>query len=341
MDATRLAAVHALLRRRYPDGGPGAALLLVVGDVPVLVTGYGSADVREGVPVTPATLFDLASVSKQLTAFAVLLLASRGKLSPGDDVIRYLPDLAAYDTGGRPLRISDLLHHCSGLPDYIEAIDPDEYADCTNAYLLAWLPEEQSVFAPGTRGFFLDEDDPPYCNTNYALLASLVERVSGSAFPDFLRREIFQPLRMNDTFCDPWEPDHPGQARRYDRKGRKIARPRVIPVCGDGNVYSTVLDLMRWDAELAHPTLLDRAWLERAFVPGTLDDGRATDYAWGWYVKRWPGRSVAWHGGSWDGASNCLSRWPDDGVRIVLLSNTQAHAGCDVVGEIEKFLLDV
>jgi CubicO group peptidase (beta-lactamase class C family) len=340
MDAARLTAVERLLRSRYPDRGPGAAVLLVVEDAPVLVAGYGRADVRAGEPVTPATLFDLASVSKHFTAYAVLLLASRGQLAVDDEVARSLPELAAYETGGRPLRLGDLLHHCSGLADYIEEVDPDDYPDCTNSYLLAWLTEEAPRFAPGERGFFLTDDDPPYCNTNYALLASVVERVSGLPFADFLQREVFRPLRMRDTFCDPWQPDHPGQAKRYDRAGRKIAHPRVIPVYGDGNVYSTVADLVRWDAELARPTLLDPAWLDRAFVPGSLDDGRPTDYAGGWYVKRWPGRRVAWHGGSWDGTSTCFSRWLDDGVRIALLSNTQQHAACEVVSEIENLLLD-
>ena len=85
---------------------------------------------------------------------------------------------------------------------------------------------------------------------------------------------------------------------------------------------------------------MDPAWLDRAYVPGAMDDGRPTDYAWGWYVKRWEAQRVAWHGGSWDGASNCFSRWLDDGVRIALFSNTQEHAACDVVTAIEKVIFD-
>jgi CubicO group peptidase (beta-lactamase class C family) len=333
--------VQRLLAGRYPPGGPGAAFLLVADGRPVMLAGYGLADVAAGVPVTPLTLFDLASVSKHITAYAVLLLASRGKLAIDDEARQYLPELSRLDTGCRPFRLGDLLFHCSGLPDYTSELDPDEYVNFTNARLLDWLADQPELdFPTGTRGLSLKDDETTYCNTNYALLASVVERASGMGFAYFLRTHVFEPLGMADTFCDPWQPDHPGQAKRYDCAGRPIDRPRVIPVVGDGNVYTTAADLARWDAELARPTLLPQDWLDRAWQAGQLDDGRAMDYAWGWYVRAWPGRRVAWHGGSWDGASTCFSRWLDDGVRLALLSNTQEHTACKVVGEIEEILLD-
>jgi CubicO group peptidase (beta-lactamase class C family) len=340
MDATRLVAVQRLLRERYPWRGPGAAILIVADDVPVMLAGFGRANVREEVPVTPGTLFDLASVSKHLTAYAVLLLVSRGKLSHTDEVRQHFPSLDAYRSGGRPLRISDLVFHSSGLPDYTCMLEEDEYPNFDNNRLVAWVAEQDAVFVPGTRGYFLKEEGATYCNTNYVLLASLVERISGQPFADFLKKEIFDPLGMKTTFSDPWEAQHPGQALRYDSSGRLISSPRIIPVQGDGNIYTTMTDYVRWDAELAHPTLLDPSWLAQLFVPGHLDDGQATDYAWGWYVRNWSGRRVAWHGGSWDGASTCIARWFEDGVRLALFSNTHQHKASEVLSEIEEILLD-
>ncbi|MFO0844919.1 MAG: serine hydrolase domain-containing protein, partial [Gemmataceae bacterium] len=337
----RLAAVQRLLTSRYPSDGPGAAFLLVEADHPILLTGYGLADVAANVPVTPLTLFDLASVSKHITAYAVLMLASRGELAIDDEVREFLPELSRLDTGCRAFRLSDLLFHCSGLPEYTSELGPDEYAGFTNARLIDWLVEWPELdFPTGTRGFCLQDDGTTYCNTNYALLASVVERVSGVGFAHFLKTRLFEPLGMADTLCDPWRPDHPGQARRYDRAGQLILHPRVIPVVGDGNVYSTAADFVRWDAELAHPTLVPQDWLDRVWEAGKLDDGRTMDYAWGWYVRAWPGRRVAWHGGGWDGAATCFSRWLDDGVRLALFSNTQLQPACRVVSEIEEVALD-
>lgn len=336
---TRLAAVHALLSEHYPAHRPGAAIYLVIDDVPVLLAGYGLARVRDREPITPATLFDLASVAKHLTAHATLLLASRGLLAADHEVRRYLPEVAAIDTGPRPIRIGDLLYHTSGLPEYLDLVEEDDYPTFTNSRLLAWLGDQTTVFAPGTQGIVSSASET-YCNTNYALLASLIERVSGMGYPEFLKRELFDPLGMRGSFCDPWEIDHPGQALRYDDRGRHVTSPRMVPVYGDGNVYSSLADFVRWDAELTRPTLMDRLWLEKAWIPGMLDDGRPTQYAWGWHARAWSGRRVVWHGGSWDGASNCFSRWLDDRVRIILFSNTRQHKAAEVVEAIEGIVLE-
>lgn len=340
MDASRFAVVHRLLSTRYPADGPGACLLVVRDDRPVFLAGFGLADVRENVPVTPATIFDLASLSKHVTTFALFLLASRGKLSLDDEVRKYVPELDAYETGGRELVLNDLACHKSGLAEYTDEVDPALYPTFTNQQLVAWLPDQLYSFAPGSDGFFLAADDPTYCNSNYALLATVVERASGVVFPEFLRHEVFDPLGMKDTFCDPWQADHPGQAKRYDSTGSLIREPRVIPVYGDGNLYTTMADWVRWDAELGNPTLMPREWHDRIHLPGSLDDGRTTDYAWGWYIRAWPGRRVVWHAGGWDGTSTCYSRWLDDRVRLALFSNTQQQAACDLISEIEEILLD-
>lgn len=340
MYASRLVSIQRLLSSRYPDHGPGACIFILADEIPLLLMGKGYADVVAQLPITPATRFDLASISKHMTAYAILLLASQGKLRLEDEVTTYLPELSRLSPSSRPLRITDLLYHCSGLPDYVEELDEDDYLNFTNLRLLEWLVDQPLYFPTGTRGFCLREDRTTYCNTNYALLASIAERARGMSFPFLLRSELFDPLGMQDTFCDPWQTEHPDQARRYDRHGQLIPQSRLIPVYGDGNVFGTMLDLLRWDAELSHPKLLPSPWHERALQPGILDDGHITDYACGWYIRSWSGRRVVWHGGSWDGVSHCYSRWLDDRIRIVLLSNTQQHRACEVVSEIEEILLD-
>ncbi len=343
MDTYRLVAVQRLLSNHYPSTGPGAAFLLVERGRPLMLAGFGLADVPALVPVTPCTLFDLASVSKQITTYAILLFVEQQRLQLSDPVCQYIPELAELHGEGRPLRVSDLVFHSSGLPDYTTELSADEYVNFTNARLIDWLIEQRELdFAPGTRGIcHRDEDeDSTYCNTNYALLATIVERLAGVGFAFFLKTRLFDPLGMNDTFCDPWQHDHSGQARRYDQRGQLISQPRVIPVVGDGNVYSTVADLYLWDQELTRPTLVSPESLARLWQAGQLDDGTVGDYGWGWYLKSYPGRRVAWHSGSWDGANNCYSRWLDDGLHLILLSNTHQQSATKIVGEIEEILLD-
>jgi CubicO group peptidase (beta-lactamase class C family) len=337
----RLRAAEARLGEHYPPHGPGAAVLVALGGRPLLLKGYGLADVEAGVPVTPATAFDLASVSKHLTALAVLLLARRGRLTLEDDVHRHLGELAGLDrAGGRPPRLRDLLHHCSGLPDYLDALGPAlDPGRFTNDRLVEWVAGQRLLFPPGTKGFFLRGDECTYCNTNYVLLAAVVERVAGRPFPEFLRDEVFGPLGMSDSACDPFNVWAPGRAARYDGRGERVSEPRCIPTSGDGNVYSTAADFLRWDAELAAPTLLEREWVGRCFAGGTLDDGRATDYGLGWYVDRCFGRKVVWHGGSWDGTSTYFARWLDGGLSVAVFSNSQAVPATRVGDEVEQVLL--
>lgn len=340
MTPERLAAAAAILDAAYPADGAGAALLVAVDGQPALVHCRGLARVADEVPISADTVFDLASMGKQFTAFATLLLAGRGALSPLDPVHVSLPELMPLARQAyRPIRIADLLFHTSGLPDYVCGIRPGDCPGFDNRRLVEWAARQQLEFTPGTQGI-ADYCGDTYCNTNYGLLACVVERVAGQPFPDFVRDRLFAPLGMVDTFCSLTGDRHPRRAARHGNAGELLTAPREIPVYGDGNLYSTINDLARWEAELAHPTLLEAAWLSQAFVPAALDDGRRTRYGWGWFVGHYSGRRAVWHGGSWDGTSTCFARYLDDRVTIVLCSNTRVVLASDVVSLLEPALLD-
>ncbi|MFO0930994.1 MAG: serine hydrolase domain-containing protein [Gemmataceae bacterium] len=340
MTPDRLAAAVAIVDAAYPADGAGAALLVAVNGQPALVHCRGRARVADGVPIAPDTVFDLASMGKQFTAFATLLLASRGALTPADPVHIHLPELEPLARQAyRPIRVADLLHHTSGLPDYVCGVSPRDCATFDNRQLVPWAARQRLEFTPGTQGI-ADYCQDTYCNTNYALLACVVERVAGRPFPDFVRDTLFAPLGMTDTFCSTAGDTHPRRAARYGEDGERLTAPREIPVYGDGNLFSTLADLAKWEAELSRPTLLDAGWLHQAFDPATLDDGRRTRYGWGWFVGRYNGRRAVWHGGSWDGTSTCYARYLDDGVSVVLCSNTRVVLAYDVVSLLEPALLD-
>lgn len=339
MNSERLAAAAALIDAVYPADGAGAVLLVCVEGQPALIHPRGVSRAG-GAPLDADTVFDLASLGKQFTASAVLLLASRGALHADDPVHLHLPELLPLAAQAyRPIRLADLLHHTSGLPDYIDGLDPARYAAFDNARLIEWAARQQLEFTPGTQGL-ADHCQDTYCNTNYGLLASVVERVAGRPFPDFVRDELFVPLGMTGSFCSLHGDAHPRCAGRHGGAGERLSSPREIPVYGDGNLYSTLADLARWEAELCRPTRLEPAWLQQAFTAATLDDGRRTRYGWGWYVGWYGGRRVVWHGGSWDGTSTCYARHLDAGVSLAVCSNTRAVLAHDVVSQVESLLLD-
>jgi CubicO group peptidase (beta-lactamase class C family) len=311
-------SVDDLVGRFIRPDGPGAAVLVLRDGRTLLARGYGLADVEKRVPVTPDSVFGLASLSKAFTAMAVMILHDRGRLDFDDDVRKHLPRLPEWDRQ-RPIRLADLLHHTSGLPDYfdlvfVQARNPHS---ATNADVLDVLTREPRLrFATGSRH--------QYCNSNYALLALVVEQVSGQKFSAFLHDEIFQPLGMRHTlvFDDP-ELAVKDQARGYRRRrpGAAEVDPALNLIVGDNNVLSTVRDLAAWDDALHNGRLVKPETLRLAFTPGRLDSGRAHPYGFGWVIERREGRPYIWHNGSWAGYRTFLGRWPEDKLTVVVLSN--------------------
>jgi CubicO group peptidase (beta-lactamase class C family) len=329
----RAVKVDAAIRRAAGVGGAGIAAAVVSGTEVLYAKGSGFANIASRTPITTRTCFDLASCSKQFTAMAVMILAERGKLGLDDDVRRFLPELRPR-AKGRAVAVSDLLHHTSGLKDYLELLSPEEMKEGKNEGVLARLAREKRAFGPGKQH--------AYSNTNYALLALVVERASGRPFASFLRDEVFRPLGMESTVVLEREGQAiPDRATGYARRGRSWAVDVLdLPVVGDGNVFSSVDDLVRWDRGLREGKLIGRAMLERAFTPGALDDGTEHGYGFGWVISRDDdGRRCASHDGGWNGTSTSIARYLDDGLTVIVLWNAggeDAEALCDAIARIYR-----
>jgi CubicO group peptidase (beta-lactamase class C family) len=309
--------IDALLTKEFPADEPGAAVLVLRDGKVVLEKGYGLAHLDPNNPITPATNFDLASMSKQFTALAVMLLADRGKLSFDDDVRKYLPELAAPD-GPRPVRVRDLLNQTSGLPDYLlfwETMFGD-FSKLTNEGIVKLLKDRKPKPPPGTKF--------NYSNTNYALLPVIVNRVTSRRFGEFMRDEVYRPLGMDRTVVvDDLAVKVPDRATGYRKAGKKWATSSEDgPTCGDGNVFSNLRDLAKWDAAIGEKLAKPATW-RLAQTPGKLDGGKETDYGFGWVIQSRAGRRVVWHNGGWAGSRTMILRWPDDHVTIVVLSNNE------------------
>jgi CubicO group peptidase (beta-lactamase class C family) len=310
--------IDSLLTKEFPADEPGAAILILRQGRVVLEKGYRLAHLNPKSPITPATNFDLASMSKQFTALAVMVLADGGKIGFDDDVRKYLPELQAHP-GHRPVRIRDMLHHTSGLPDYLGFWETKfkDFTKLTNEGVVELLKGRKLDFPPGTKN--------EYSNTNYALLAAIVSRVSRRPFHEFMHDEVFHPLGMERTVVvDKMPAVVPGRATGYRRAGGKWEKAIMDgPVCGDGNEFSNLRDLAKWDAAVAAETLAKPPTWRAALTSGKLDNGKETGYGFGWGIENRNGQRFVGHNGGWAGTRTIIGRWIEDRITIVVLSNNE------------------
>ncbi|KGM54794.1 beta-lactamase [Lysobacter arseniciresistens ZS79] len=306
----RIAHVEAVMRD-YAGNVPGASVLVMHDGRPVVRRGFGRADLEAGAAATPSTNYRLASVSKQFTAAAILLLAEDGRLDLDDPVRTWLPSLPA---AVEPATIRHLLTHTSGLVDYEDVIPGSMTWQLRDADVLKLLEsQDRTYFAPGS--------DYRYSNSGYALLALIVERASGRDYPGFLRERIFLPLGMANTLAYVREgPPVPHRAWGYslvDGQWQRTDQSQTSAVLGDGGIYSSIDDLARWDAALYDDRLLSDASRALAFAPATPTDDPAVEYGYGWRISG----ETLWHSGETMGFRNVLVRWPQRRLTVVVLTN--------------------
>ncbi len=307
------AKVDALFAPLTDGLQPGAAVMVILGGDIVHQAGYGYANIEQQTPITADSAFRLASVSKQFTAMAVMVLAEDGRLSYDDPVGRYLPALAPYDG----VTIRQMMTHTSGLPEYYDVIDTSAGMP-SNADALELLGTIAApAFAPGERY--------EYSNPAYDMLAPLVESVSGQDFATFMRESVFAPAGMQNSFIfDHTEPDIPNRVTGYEPDGAGFQLndyDALNHIVGSGGMYSTLNDFFRWDQVLYSEGLVSRATLDEAFTPAQLNNGESTDYGFGWRIEEYKGQRRVRHGGSWIGFRTHIARYPEAGLSIVILSN--------------------
>ncbi|WP_149195649.1 serine hydrolase domain-containing protein [Luteimonas suaedae] len=309
------ANVDALMRDYNRGGAPGAAVLVLHDGDAVVRRGYGLADLEAGTPVTPASNFRLASLSKQFTAAAILLLAEDGRLRLDDPVRKWLPTLPA---AAEPVTLHHLLSHTSGLIDYEEVMPEAIDGQLHDADVLALLePHDRLYFAPGTQY--------RYSNSAYALLALIVGKASGSDFATFLRERIFLPLGMARTVAfedgKSTVADRAYGYRRVDGDWTRSDQSPTSAVLGDGGIYSSIDDLAKWDAALYDDRLLSDASRALAFAPQTTTPTGEDDvdaYGYGWRLH---GGETLWHSGETTGFRNVILRFPRQRLTVIVLSN--------------------
>jgi CubicO group peptidase (beta-lactamase class C family) len=316
-DSTRV-ALNRVFATWTSTSGPGCAVGVARNGEPLFQNGYGMANLEHEVPITPASIFHVASVSKQFTAMAIMLLAAEGKLALDDTVRKYLPELPDY---GHRITIRHLLTHTSGLRDQWDLLimargGRFEENRITEADVLEIVARQKALnFVPGSEYL--------YSNTGFTLLGTIVRKVSGQSLRAYADARIFRPLGMLNThFHDDYTMVVKGRAAGYAPSGRqwRVSLPNY-DTYGATSLFSTVGDLLKWEANFARPTVGNPALLREMMTSATITSGDTTAYGLGIAVENYRGTRLIGHGGADAGYRTYSGKVPEHGLDVVVLCN--------------------
>lgn len=290
-------------------------VLVAKGEQIILEKAYGYEEYKKKKPLSVDAVFQIASVSKQFTAAAILLLKQNGLLSLEDPIQNFIPDFPY-----KGITIKHLLTHHSGLFNYTYFCDKvwNRNKIIDNQTVIRLINDQKPApYLPPGRQY-------DYSNTGYILLAAIVEDVSKLSFEDFMSQHIFQPCKMTNTYVynhgNPIINPHAVEGYNYGR--RKVGKTYLDGVVGDKGVYSTVKDLYRWNRVLFGDSLLKQEVLKEAFEPAFPVKKKKDNYGFGWRIKNYNRDKVVWHSGWWEGYKSIFIRNLKDETVIIVLTNS-------------------
>jgi D-alanyl-D-alanine carboxypeptidase len=316
------------------SAGIAGSVLLAKGGKVILARGYGLANIELGVANKPETKFRLGSITKQFTATAILQLQEQGKLKVTDPISKYIPDSPAAWSN---VTIHQLLTHTSGIPSYTDTSFYPEHMRERAGTPLEFINHFRNLpleFQPGTKFH--------YDNSAYFLLGVIIEQVSGLKYEDYLRKHIFEPLQMTDTGYDWPSTILKDRASGYSKDGAggeinadflDMGQPYAA-----GSLYSTVLDLYKWDRALYTTKVLSAKSIEAAFTPNKHEWASGIKYGYGWGISQVHGHKAVGHGGGINGFSTVIWRAIEEDAISIVLSNRDDAGN---VGKAGKELLEL
>ena len=326
--------IDSLMAPYAAPGGPGASVLVLRNGAVAFSRAYGLADVDSQVRMTTESNLRLASLSKQFTATAIMMLVEQGRLSYEDEVLRLLPGLPTFARG---VTVRHLLNHTSGLPDYEDFVPDSQTAQVHDADIPALIAHAAGPKFPAGARY-------AYSNTGYGLLSLIVERASGMGYARFLRQRIFAPLRMTGTVAyEAGRSTVPHRAYGYTLGGaapRRTDQSNTSAVLGDGGIYSSAADLAKWISAQERHTLIGAKAQRLAWTPPSLPGGARTEYGFGWFVDREMGTLRLRHHGESRGFTNGIVSFPERRLAVVVLTNRTGGAPWDIAQRIAELYLD-
>lgn len=321
--------LDSLMTEYYKSGAFNGNILVAENGEIIYQKSFGLANEETNEKLNKNSAFYIASLTKGFTAMGIILLKKKGELEYDDKISKYIPELKFY----KDVTIRNLLAHTSGLPDYMELFDSNwnHKKIAVNEDVISELVrlKPEILFEPG--------EDFKYSNTGYSLLASIIERISNQSFGDFLRKNIFEPLNMNDTrvftrYKNKEKIPNLTYGYMQDSLGN-LFRPITLEkydlayyldgVSGDGGVFSTTEDLLKWDRALYGNKLISEEDKKLIFTSDKTNDGKDTDYGFGWFltdINEIYGKT-AFHSGGWNGYTTYIERELENDKTIILLQN--------------------
>jgi len=330
----RASDIDAIFARWAAPTSPGCAVGVFEKSAVTFAKGYGSASLEHGVPITPESVFYAGSVSKQFTAMAAALAMQQGKLGYEDSIRKYLPELPAYADA---IKVRHLLHHTSGLRDYNTLLSiagrRDEEAWDNRVVLQMTARQRGLNFEPGAEYL--------YSNTGYTLLATIVERATGTKFAEYADQQIFKPLGMTVThFHTDARRLVPNRALGYGgRDGSWTLDTPINERAGAGGLYTNIADLQKWDENFYSGTVGGKDVIDRLLTRGVLNNGRPLAYAWGLQVGRYGNEEIVEHSGSLGGYRAHIFRVPSRHTSVALLCNTSTANTTTLVRDVAAVVL--
>ena len=319
--------IDTIFKEFNSSSGPGVSAAIIKNDTIIYQKGFGLADIEDKTLIEPNTNFRLASITKQFTALSILLLETEGKLSLTDRLTKYFPELSeSYSE----ITLKNVLQHTSGIVDYENLANRKDTTQLRDKDVLKLLSEQDTLyFKPGTMH--------QYSNSGYALLSLLVERLSGISFAEFLNVRIFKPLQMNNTVAyQKGISKVVNRAYGYTKLDSGFVdsdQSLYSAVLGDGGIYSSTIDLIKWDKEVNSPTLLPKEKFDQVFVKGKTAAGEEFDYGFGWRLDPYKNHERLYHTGGTSGFSNIYMKLPEYQLTIIVLINIYDY---DAKGYAEK-----
>ena len=305
----RVAQLDDLFTDYSGSDKPGAAVMIIKDGKPLIVKTYGMANVATQKPVLPSSNFRLASVTKQYTAMCIMMLVEDAKLNYETTLGEIYPEFPEY---GQSIIIRNILQHTSGLIDYEDLIPDTATIQVLDSDVMQMMMKQDSTF-------FEIGSQYRYSNSGYAMLAMIIEKISGQTFAEFLRTQIFAPLEMNETVAY----EKGISTVNFRAYGHTVHEDSVqttdqsitSAVLGDGGIYSSVLDLFKWDQALYTEKLVSKETFKLATTP------HLERYGFGWRIDEYKGHLRNHHTGSTKGFRNVIQRFPDDQFTVIILSN--------------------
>lgn len=322
--------MDALFQDYAQPGTPGASVIVIEGDKVLFKKAYGLANIEAKIAATTNTNYRLASVTKQFTAMAIMILAERKRLSYDDTLASFFPGFPEY---GKQITVRQLLNHTSGIIAYEDVMDEQATVPLSDDDVLELMKrQDHTNFPPGSAY--------RYSNSGYVLLGLIVEKASRMSFPDFLRQNIFAPLKMKGTVLYHRDDRSDEAHRAYGYSRREAAFVRTdqsltSSTRGDGTVYSSVEDLYKWDRGLRGNKLVKDATLHQAFTAGARVD-EDTAYGFGWFIENRRGQRAVWHSGNTIGCTQFIRRYLDRKFTIIVQANRSNAPLAELADKIEE-----